>query len=343
MSITSRLLSANMSRTMRCAHFVVKEPMVIGHECAGVIEEVGCEVKSLVVGDRVALEPGISCGHCKYCKGGRYNLCRSMRFFGSPPVNGSLANQVIRLRVYSKYYISAKIRRSCNADSNLEVVHPANLCFRLPENVSLEEGAMCEPLSVGIHACRRAIVGPETNVLIMGAGPIGLVTMLAARAFGALRIIMVDVDSYRLSVAKSLGADDFVKVSTNSQDVDEEVIQIQQAMGNDIDVSFDCAGFSKTVSTALNATRAGGKVCLIGMGRNEMTVPLTPAAAREVDVIGIFRYKDTWPLCLEFLRTGKIDVKPLITHRFGFSQEELVEAFEVGARGGDAIKVMFNL
>ncbi|CAL9757302.1 unnamed protein product [Musa acuminata subsp. burmannicoides] len=128
-------------KTMRCAHFVVKEPMVIGHECAGAIEEVGCEVKSLVVGDRVALEPGISCGHCKYCKSGRYNLCRSMRFFGSPPVNGSLANQV---------------------------VHPANLCFRLPENVSLEEGAMCEPLSVGIHACRRASVGPETNVLNYG-------------------------------------------------------------------------------------------------------------------------------------------------------------------------------
>ncbi|KAJ8512758.1 hypothetical protein OPV22_003192 [Ensete ventricosum] len=304
-------------KTMRCAHFVVKEPMVIGHECAGVIEEVGSEVKSLVVGDRVALEPGISCGHCKYCKGGRYNLCRSMRFFGSPPVNGSLANQV---------------------------VHPANLCFRLPENVSLEEGAMCEPLSVGIHACRRANVGPETNVLIVGAGPIGLVTMLAARAFGASRIIMVDVDSYRLSMAKSLGADDFVKVSMNNQDVvDEEVIQIQQAMGSDIDVSFDCAGFNKTVSTALNATRAGGIVCLIGMGRNEMTVHLTLAAAREVDVIGIFRYKDTWPLCLEFLRTGKIDVKPLITHRFGFSQEEVVEAFQVSARGGDAIKVMFNL
>ncbi|CAL9087867.1 unnamed protein product [Musa textilis] len=303
-------------KTLRCAHFVVKEPMVIGHECAGVIEEVGSEVKSLVVGDRVALEPGISCWRCKNCKGGRYNLCPDMKFFATPPVHGSLANQV---------------------------VHPADLCFKLPENVSLEEGAMCEPLSVGIHACRRANVGSETNVLIMGAGPIGLVTMLAARAFGAPRIIIVDVDGYRLSVAKSLGADDVVKVSTNNQDVDEDVVQIQKAMGSDVDVSFDCAGFSKTMSTALNATCAGGKVCLVGMGHNEMTVPLTPAAAREVDVVGIFRYKDTWPLCIEFLRSGKIDVKPLITHRFGFSQEEVVEAFEVSARGGDAIKVMFNL
>ncbi|XP_072967929.1 sorbitol dehydrogenase [Typha angustifolia] len=303
-------------KTMRCAHFVVKEPMVIGHECAGVVEEVGVEVKSLVAGDRVALEPGISCWRCKYCKGGRYNLCSEMKFFATPPVHGSLANQV---------------------------VHPADLCFKLPNNVSLEEGAMCEPLSVGIHACRRADIGPEKNVLIMGAGPIGLVTLLAARAFGSPRIIIVDVDEYRLSVAKSLGADDIVKVSTSMQDIDEDVIRIQKSMDADIDVSFDCAGFSKTMSTALNATSPGGKVCLVGMGHNEMTVPLTPAAAREVDIVGIFRYKDTWPLCLEFLRSGKIDVKPLITHRFGFSQKEVEEAFEVSARGGDAIKVMFNI
>lgn len=96
-------------------------------------------------------------------------------------------------------------------------MHPADLCFKLPENVSLEEGAMCEPLSVGVHACRRANIGPEMNVLIMGAGPIGLVTMLAARAFGAPRIIIVDVDDHRLSVAKNLGADDIVKVSTKME------------------------------------------------------------------------------------------------------------------------------
>ncbi|XXG43215.1 hypothetical protein AAC387_Pa01g3300 [Persea americana] len=299
-------------RAMRVADFIVKEPMVIGHECAGIIEEVGSEVKHLVVGDHVALEPGISCSHCNICKDGRYNLCRDMKFFATPPFHGSLANQV---------------------------VHPADLCFKLPENVGLEEGAMCEPLSVGIHSCRRANVGPETNVLIVGAGPIGLVMMLAARAFGAPRIIIVDVDDYRLSVAKDLGADQFVKVSTSIQDVDAEVGEIQKAMGVQVDVAFDCVGFGKTMSTALNATRAGGKVCLVGMGHSEMTVPLTPAAAREVDIVGVFRYKNTWPLCLELLKSGKIDVKPLITHRFGFSQEEVVEAFETSAQGGSAIKV----
>lgn len=303
-------------KKLRCADFIVKEPMVIGHECAGIIDEVGTQVKSLVPGDRVALEPGISCWRCQLCKEGRYNLCPEMKFFATPPVHGSLANQV---------------------------VHPADLCFKLPDNVSLEEGAMCEPLSVGVHACRRADIGPESNVLVMGAGPIGLVTMLAARAFGAPRIVIVDVDDYRLSVAKDLGADEIVKVSTNIQDVAEEVVQIHKAMGARVDVSFDCAGFDKTMSTALSATSTGGKVCLVGMGHNEMTVPLTPAAAREVDVVGVFRYKNTWPICIEFLRSGKIDVKPLITHRFGFSQREVEEAFETSARGGTAIKVMFNL
>lgn len=303
-------------KTMRCADFIVKEPMVIGHECAGVIEEVGSEVKDLVSGDRVALEPGISCWRCNQCKQGSYNLCPDMKFFATPPVHGSLANQV---------------------------VHPADLCFKLPDNVSLEEGAMCEPLSVGVHACRRANIGPETNVLIMGAGPIGLVTMLAARAFGAPRIMLVDVDDYRLSVAKELGADAVVKVSTDIQDVTEEVEQIHKLLGVGIDVTFDCAGFTKTMSTALRATRSGGKVCLVGMGHGVMSLPLTPAAAREVDVLGVFRYKNTWPLCLEFLQSGKIDVKPLITHRFGFSQKEIEEAFETSARGGSAIKVMFNL
>lgn len=202
---------------------------------------------------------------------------------------------------------------------------------------------MCEPLSVGVHACRRANIGPETNVLVMGAGPIGLVTMMAARAFGAPRIVIVDVDYYRLSVAKDLGADEIVKVTTNMQDIAEEVEQIHKAMGAGVDVTFDCAGFNKTMSTALSATCSGGKVCLVGMGHNEMTVPLTPSAAREVDVIGVFRYKNTWPLCIEFIRSGKIDVKPLITHRFGFTQKEVEEAFETSARGGQAIKVMFNL
>ncbi|KAI4967104.1 hypothetical protein ZWY2020_031038 [Hordeum vulgare] len=261
-------------KEMRIAHFVVKEPMVIGHECAGIIEEVGGGVKHLAVGDRVALEPGISCWRCRHCKGGRYNLCDDMKFFATPPYHGSLADQI---------------------------VHPGDLCFKLPDNVSLEEGAMCEPLSVGVHACRRADVGAEKKVLIMGAGPIGLVTMLSARAF--------------------------------------------ERPGSSLPTSTTTACLSPSPRRGRHreGDAAGREGLPGGMGHNEMTVPLTSAAIREVDVVGIFRYKDTWPLCLDFLRSGKIDVKPLITHRFGFSQGEVEEAFQVSARGRDAIKVMFNL
>ncbi|KAI4320038.1 hypothetical protein MLD38_033561 [Melastoma candidum] len=303
-------------KTMRCASFIVKKPMVIGHECAGIIEEVGSKVKTLAVGERVALEPGISCRRCHLCKEGRYNLCPEMKFFGSPPTNGALANKV---------------------------VHPAYLCYKLPDNVSLEEGAMCEPLSVGVHACRRANISTDTNVLIIGSGPIGLVTLLAARAFGAPRVIVVDVDEHRLSFAKRLGADEVVEVSTDMQLVGQELTQIKDTAGCNIHVTFDCVGYNKTISTALNATHPGGRVCLIGLASTEMTVPLMAGAAREIDVMGIFRYRNTWPLCIDLLRTGKIDVKPLITHRFGFTQGEVEQAFETSASGGKAIKVMFNL
>lgn len=301
---------------MRLADFVVREPMVIGHECAGIVEEVGSEVNHLVVGDRVALEPGVSCARCTLCKEGRYNLCEDMKFFATPPIHGSLANFV---------------------------VHPADLCFKLPENVSLEEGAMCEPLSVGVHACRRAGAGPHTKVLVLGCGPIGLVTLMAAKAFGSPRVVVVDVDENRLKMATELGAHAVVCVSTKMQDVEEEVKEIQRKMGADIDVAFDCAGLEKTMTTALKATKAGGQVCLVGMGHIEMRIPLTAAAAREVDILGVFRYRNTYQLCVDLISSGRIDVKPLITHRYGFSQEDVVDAFHTSAKGGSAIKVMFNL
>ncbi|KAH7424210.1 hypothetical protein KP509_12G095400 [Ceratopteris richardii] len=301
---------------MRLADFIVKEPMVIGHECAGVVEEIGNEVTHLAVGDNVALEPGVSCAHCSHCKEGRYNLCDEMKFFATPPIHGSLANFV---------------------------VHPASLCFKLPENVSLEEGAMCEPLSVGVHACRRAGAGPHTKVLVMGSGPIGLVTLMAAKAFGSPRVVVVDVDENRLKMAQELGAHEVVCVSTRIEDVEKEVLEIQQKMAADVDITFDCAGLEKTMRTALKATRSGGEVCLVGMGHVEMKVPLTAAAAREVDILGVFRYRNTYQLCIDMISSGRINVKPLITHRFGFSQEDVVKAFNVSAMGGSAIKVMFNI
>merc|ERR1719210_974015 len=167
--------------------FVVKKPMVIGHESAG---EVGPGT-NLKVGDRVALEPGVPCRMCEYCRTGLYNLCPEMRFFATPPIDGSLTTYV---------------------------KHAADYCFKLPDNVSYEEGALCEPLSVGVYACQKCNVQPEETLLIEGAGPIGLVVMKVSRAFGATRIIMTDISDARLNAAKERGAD--VIINTRGMDAD---------------------------------------------------------------------------------------------------------------------------
>ncbi|XP_051116976.1 sorbitol dehydrogenase-like [Andrographis paniculata] len=304
-------------KELKVGDYIVKKPIIPGHECAGIVEEVGADVKHLSPGDRVAIEPSIACWQCHSCRQGRYNMCPDLKIFSLPPVNGVLANHI---------------------------VHPAKNCFKLPDTLTFEEGAMCEPLSCAIHACRRANVGVETNVLVVGAGPIGLLTMLAAQAFGSPRIVVLGIKDSQLEVAKTLGADGVVKVSRNIDDVEKEVEEVKNVMGARIDVSFDCVGNSKTMSTSLKATSSGGRVCLIGIRNVNLTAPLTDnIAIREVDLVGIFAYTNTWPLAIELLRSGKIDVKALITHRFGFSQKEAQEAFETSADDGNAIQVMFNL
>lgn len=323
---------------MKCADFVVKQPMVIGHESAGEVIEVGSLVTRCKVGDRVALEPGQSCSKCPSCKSGRYNLCPEMKFFATPPINGSLAH---------------------------EIVHPEDLCFPLPEEVTTEEGAMCEPLSVGVHACRRAGCLAGANAVIIGAGPIGIITMMVAKAFGATRVVVADVDDQRLQFASRMGADAIVGLSAvkrekscAEEEIDSALIQAAtsgsqgkvndkqeqpSARGKGASVTFDCAGFESSMRIALAVTEAGGKVILVGMGANEMKLPLTAAAAQEVDILGVFRYCNTYPTCIDLIQRKKVNLKPLITHRYGFSEAEVHEAFSKSASGGSVMKVMFNL
>ena len=166
-------------RTGAIGDFVVEEPMILGHEVAGVVAEVGENVHTLKVGDRVALEPGVPCRHCEMCKTGRYNLCPDVQFFATPPVNGAL----------SDYAVS-----------------PADFAYKLPDSLSLDEAALIEPLSVGIHACRRGNLTAGQSVFIAGAGPIGLTSLAAAKAFGATEVFISDVRPHRLEVAKQMGA-----------------------------------------------------------------------------------------------------------------------------------------
>ncbi|XP_032514523.2 sorbitol dehydrogenase-like [Danaus plexippus] len=295
-----------------CGHFVLKDPMIMGHEASGVVAKVGGNVKNLCVGDRVAIEPGVPCRYCEFCKTGRYHLCPDIQFCATPPVHGNL----------SRYY-----------------KHAADFCYKLPDHVSMEEGALLEPLSVGIHACRRGGVTAGDFVLILGAGPIGLVTLLAARAMGASKIVITDILESRLETARELGADHTLLVSRDSNEADL-VRALHDLLGAHPDVSVDASGAPATVRLALLATKSGGCAVLVGMGSPEVTLPLAGAMAREVDIRGIFRYVNEYPIALSLVSSGQINLKPLVTHHF--SLEETLEAYEV-ARRGAGIKVMIHV
>ncbi|XP_031840122.2 sorbitol dehydrogenase isoform X1 [Nomia melanderi] len=292
--------------------FVVRKPMIIGHESAGVVSKLGKGVTNLKVGDRVAIEPGVPCRVCEFCKTGCYNLCKDIVFCATPPVHGSLR------RFYK---------------------HAADFCFKLPDHVTLEEGALMEPLSVGVHACKRANISIGSTVLILGAGPIGLVSLLVAKAMGAAKIVITDLVQNRLDIAKKLGADDTLLISRNMSEA-ETVAKIHQLCGGEPDKTIDACGAQSSIRLAILATRSGGVTVLVGMGPAEVQVPLINALVREVDIRGVFRYANDYADALNLLSSQKIDVKPLITHNYKL--EDTVAAFETAKSGQGVIKVMIH-
>jgi len=305
-------------REGRIGPFVVKEPMVLGHEAAGVVVACGAAVSRIKVGDRVALEPGIPCSRCEQCMQGRYNLCPGMRFHATPPVHGSLARYV---------------------------AHPEEWCHVLPESVSLEEGAMCEPLSVGVHAARRGDVKPGDTVLVFGAGPIGLVCALASKAFGAAHVTMTDVRADRLAFAKAAGiADAIVHIADGGAPVDVEALTKANG-GAPYQVCHECCGFTSCLTACVKAAAPAGCITLVGMGSDTVSLPLLEASIREVDIKPIFRYRHCYPTTIALLAAGKLpQVKSLVTHRFGWSQEEVVAGFAASQEAkGVTIKVMFEM
>ncbi|EZA47058.1 hypothetical protein DMN91_000736 [Ooceraea biroi] len=297
----------------RIGDFIVKKPMIIGHESSGTVTKLGKNVKNLKVGDRVAIEPGVPCRVCKFCKEGRYNLCKEIVFCATPPVHGSLR------RFYK---------------------HAADFCFKLPDHVSLEEGALLEPLSVGVHACKRAGIGIDSKVLILGAGPIGLVTLLVAKAMGANKVVITDIIENRLNMAKKLGADATYLVQKDRSEKDV-VADIHRIFGDEPNRTIDASGAQASIRLAILATRSGGMVVLVGNSAPEVQIPLINALTREVDIRGIFRYANDYGDALELVASGKVNVKPLITHNYKI--EETKQAFETSKTGaGGAIKVMIH-
>ena len=281
-----------------CGPFKVdlNEDFMLGHECAGTIVEIGSDVKGLKVGDRVALEPGITCGQCIFCKTGRYNLCPDVVFLATPPVQGC----------YEEY-----------------IAFPENMCFKLPDNVSTKSGALVEPLAVGFHAAAQGEVGVGDTVVILGSGCIGLVTMLACKARGAGKIIVTDLMDIRLDKAKELGAD--YVINGGREDVMAKIMELTGGKG--ADKVFETAGSVYTIAQTPHLVGRGGTIVLVGLASvEEITFNFAQIMDKEAIIKSVFRYRNMYPKAIETLAAGLINVEGIVTHEY--TLENIQEAFQ---------------
>lgn len=271
----------------RIGTHVVEAPMVLGHESAGRVIDLGDGVSKHAVGDRVALEPGVPCGRCRECRAGRYNLCRDVVFFATPPVHGAFANYV--------------------------VIHE-DFAFRLPDALSDDAGALMEPLSVGVWACEKAGVSAGDRVLVTGAGPIGLLAQQCALAFGATEVTVSDVNPHRLEVARRTGA-------TRTIDVRETPLE---TLGDlEVDAMLECSGHPAALAQGIALVRPAGAVVVVGMGPEaDATLPLALIQNRELRLTGTFRYANTYPTAIALAATQKVDLEAIITGHFGLEETE---------------------
>lgn len=268
--------------------YVVKPPFVLGHEPGGTVVGVGSHVTHLKVGDKVALEPGKTCGHCEFCRQGKYNLCPDVVFFATPPVDG----------VFQEY-----------------VAHEAALCFKLPENVSTLEGALIEPLAVGFHAANQGGAHAGQTAVVMGAGCIGLVSMMALKAEGVSRVYVVDVMAKRLKKALELGADGVI----NGKDEDAVEAVRKLTGGAGCDLVIETAGTEFTTRQAIHMTKKGASVVLVGYSKTgEMTLPMSLALDKELTFKTVFRYRHIYPMAIDAVAAGKVNLKGIVTDIFDF-------------------------
>lgn len=296
----------------RIGNYVVVPPFVLGHEPGGVIVTVGKAVQHLKVGDKVALEPGKTCGHCAFCRSGRYNLCPDVVFFATPPVDG----------VFQEY-----------------VAHEADLCFKLPETLSTLEGALIEPLAVGFHAAMQgnALVGD--TALVTGAGCIGLVTMMALKAMGVANVYVVDLVEKRLQKARELGADGVI--NAKEQDVIQEIIKRTNGAG--CDVAIETAGTQVTTEQTVHAVKKGGTVVLVGYTKSgEVTLPLGVVLDKEITFKTVFRYRHIYPLAIAAVAAGKVNLKGIVTDIFELDELQTAMDYNVNHKM-DTVKSVIHI
>lgn len=275
-------------RRGRIGNSVMVQPLVLGHETAGVILAVGSEVTILAPGDRVVIEPGLSCGECRLCRTGRYNLCPDVRFMGIPPTDGSLAETV---------------------------VVPAVWVHRLPPELDWRAAAMIEPFAVGLMAVEQSKLAPGDDLVIVGAGPIGLMILQAARLRSPNRIISIDISERPLALASTFGA---ITINQRQEDANTKVMELTDGRG--ADVVIEAVGNPQTIGQSIHLAARGGSVTLVGV-TSEPVVPLdtTRVVRTGITINSSFRYANVHELALRLAAQGKVDITSLITHEFAFS------------------------
>ena len=284
----------------------LREPMILGHEVAGTIAEVGSAVHHLKVGQTVAVSPSRPCGTCQYCLQGMPNHCMDMRFYGS---------------AMPFPHIQGAFRETLVAD--------AAQCA-VTDNLTIAEAAMAEPLAVAVHATRQAgnLVGKR--VLVTGCGPIGLLCILAARSAGAVNVVSTDLADFPLKTAEKIGADKAVNAKHNS------ALDSYCENKGHFDVLFECTGAAAALASAIPAIKPGGVIVQLGLG-GDMTLPVQAMTAKEIQLRGSFRFHEEFFTGVEWMRSGQIDVKPLVTHTMPMS--DATDAFELASDRSQALKV----
>jgi D-xylulose reductase len=292
--------------------FVVREPMILGHEVSGVVTEVGSRVKHLKAGDRVCMEPGIPNFKSTETLEGMYNLDPEVVFWATPPVHGCLRESV---------------------------VHPGCLTFKLPDNVSFHEGALVEPVAIGMHSANKAQISSGDTALIMGAGTIGIVTALAAGASGCSKVFIADIKKEKLDFVKTHYAGKIIAVDLKSQSI------LDVMKGEDVeavDILFEASGSARAYEGMAVYLKPGGTIVLIGMPSGPVPMDVVALQAKEISIKTIFRYVNIYPRVINLISSGKLNVAPLVTRTYKAS--EGVKAFEYAATLPDEeIKIMIDV
>ncbi len=288
----------------RIGSFIVKSPMVLGHEAAGEVVEVGSEVKNFKPGDRVCMEPGVPDMASRASRMGLYNVDPSVTFWATPPVHGCLTTYV---------------------------VHPEAFTYKLPDNVSFAEGALVEPFAIGMQAASKAKIAPGDVALVIGSGTIGVMTALAALAGGCSRVLVTDLVQEKLDVVGRYSG--VVTINGKTKKLADEVARLTDNWG--ADVVFEASGSPKAYDGIFDLVRPGGCLVVIGMPIDPVPFDVVAACVKEARIETVFRYANIHSRAIELIASGKVDLKPLVSGTFPF--EESIEAFEraASARPGD--------